>query len=108
MRQLRRKTLAAHVAPAIPASTISFIKTYINMFRRMPSGDESRIELGGRIGVGSVFNSRARLSTPLVKVLRRRITLGADQSASKLSSRSASPRSASGEVPVWPRRRCWR
>jgi len=31
------------------------------------------IELGGRIGVGSVFNRRARLSPTFVKVLRRRI-----------------------------------
>ena len=33
----------------------------------MPSGDESQIELGRRIGVGSVFNRRARLSPTFVK-----------------------------------------
>jgi hypothetical protein len=52
MRQLRRKTLAAHVAPTIPASTISFIKTSINMFRRMPSGDEAALNsVGGLVSV---------------------------------------------------------
>jgi hypothetical protein len=35
------------------------------MIRRMPSGDESSIELG--IRVGSVFNRHARLSPTFVK-----------------------------------------
>jgi hypothetical protein len=39
----------------------------------MPSGDESSIELGGRIGVGSVLDSRTWVIEYSLNVLRLRL-----------------------------------